>query len=1135
MSAGVGGSRGELRRVIRLLIRFSGGRRLYVLALMMLVFEAITAVFQPYPLAFLIDFLQGERSGLSIDLPLLSGTRSQTVAVLTIGLILLTMINSLGDSLAEIYLARGGRDLGYNLRATLHAHLQRLSLAFHDQRMTGDMLTRVTSDVTALEDFVVKSVSDLAGSILVLTGTLAFLLWRSWVVAVIAVLIVPVLALVSNHYSQRIKSASKRQRASEGDLASAAQEMLSSIRVIQTYGRAEYETERFAVQSRLARDAALDTAGLQARFSWVVAVLEAVAISAVVWAGLWLIDRRTITIGTLVLFTVLIQNMFKPTRKIIREWSTIGKIFASVERIAEVLDRRPSVADLPDAVPAPAFVGELVFDGVAFSYRPDVEDEGEVGAVDRVALRDVTFSVAPGQVFALVGHSGAGKSTIAQLIPRLYDPDEGVVRIDGRDVRSFTLESLRSQIGVVLQDTVLFSGTVADNIAYGRPDATREQVVEAAVRANADGFIRELPEGYDTVLGERAANLSGGQRQRLAIARAFVRDAPILILDEPTTGLDAAATEQVLLGLRSLMAGKTTVIVTHHLSLIRSADRILVVDDGRIVEQGSHDELLAAGGRYAEYHALQTEPDGARSAAGESGRLDDDGLDVGTLDDGGLDQHGDEGPEEVRTHLVHAVASAASTVGDAADVRSLARAMALLDPNVPPAQSRAPAALDATPELSARLPGLAAALDPVQAGAALQARLLAPDVRLESCRPGKLLYLGDEGCSLRYEVEVRLPSGQRTEALVLGRVLADQAAAERYARSLEPLVRSLGARGHPMGPAFAVFPSGLVAHWFPIDPDLPGLVGATDPTRVAPVLRAAGLDVDGCTPRLGHYGRRHRCVLRYELEGPDVGSSTVFGKVWSDGRGERVEDTLRALAAVPDLQVPPFVGYVREMHLALLGALPGRPALATALRAGNGNGTIGRLVDAAAQAAARMHGCGSRSGPHRTIDDELSELRGLVELVGPVAPALADRLEGVLEVIAAAAAATDPQPLQFSHGDFTPSQVLSDGERCGVLDFDGSALAEPALDLGQYLAYLRLTLAKHGGHPEQAEELARRFVASYRAEAGGEHDEARVQVYECISLMRTAVHAWQKLKPARAAMVLDLLTDRSACLAPARS
>jgi ATP-binding cassette, subfamily B, bacterial len=333
-------------------------------------------------------------------------------------------------------------------------------------------------------------------------------------------------------------------------------------------------------------------------------VMEALAIGAVVWAGLWLIDRGTITIGMLVLFTVLIQNMFKPTRKIIKEWSTIGKIFASVERISEVLDREPTVYDVPDAVEAPPFRGELAFEDVDFAYRVDIEDE--VGDEARVALRDISFRVPAGQVVALVGHSGAGKSTIAQLIPRLYDPDKGWVCIDDVDIRTYTLDSLRAQISVVLQETLLFSGTVADNIAYGRADATREQIVEAAVRANADGFIRELPDGYDTRLGERAANLSGGQRQRIAIARAFIRNAPLLILDEPTTGLDAMATEQVLEGLRSLMQGKTTVIITHDLNLIRSADCILVIDDGRIVEVGEHRGLLELGGTYAGYHDVQS-------------------------------------------------------------------------------------------------------------------------------------------------------------------------------------------------------------------------------------------------------------------------------------------------------------------------------------------------------------------------------------------------------------------------------------------------------------------------------------------------------------------------------------------------
>jgi ABC-type multidrug transport system fused ATPase/permease subunit len=284
------------------------------------------------------------------------------------------------------------------------------------------------------------------------------------------------------------------------------------------------------------------------------------------------------------------------------------------------------VVDAPNAAPAPTFTGHISFHDVNFAYQLEAEDvDKKGGSSRRVALREVNFSIQPGQVFALVGHSGAGKSTIAQLIPRLYDPDTGIVRIDGLDIRRLTLESLRSQISVVLQDTVLFSSSVADNIAYGRADATRDEIIEAAIRANADTFIRELPHGYDTMLGERAANLSGGQRQRLAIARAFIRNTPILILDEPTTGLDAFASEQVLLGLRSLMRGKTTVIMTHNLNLIRSADCILVVDQGRIMEKGTHDELLATGRIYAEYYAKQ---------GGPLRELDDPAPAVINLDDG---------------------------------------------------------------------------------------------------------------------------------------------------------------------------------------------------------------------------------------------------------------------------------------------------------------------------------------------------------------------------------------------------------------------------------------------------------------------------------------------------------------------
>src|SRR6266508_3859715 len=296
--------------------------------------------------------------------------------------------------------------------------------------------------------------------------------------------------------------------------------------------------------------------------------------------------------------------MFKPTKKIIKEWNTVGKIYASVERIGEILDRTPAVMDTPKAIEAPRFTGNVGFNHVSFAYMPDAEDvkPGETPQ-PRLALSDVSFTIAPGEVVALVGGSGAGKSTIVQLLPRLYDPHAGQVTIDGHDIREFTLESLRAQMSMVLQETVLFTGSVADNIAYGRADATREEVIAAAMQANAHEFIEKLPKGYDTELGERAASLSGGQRQRLAIARAFIRNSPILILDEPTTGLDAESTDLVLLALRSLMKGKSTIIVSHDLNLIRHANKIVVIKQGQVEQIGTHKELLTSGGLYADlYH-----------------------------------------------------------------------------------------------------------------------------------------------------------------------------------------------------------------------------------------------------------------------------------------------------------------------------------------------------------------------------------------------------------------------------------------------------------------------------------------------------------------------------------------------------
>jgi ATP-binding cassette, subfamily B, bacterial len=626
----------NLSRLVGFIARFSGNsRRMLILSLIMLILEAVTSLSIPIVVPeYVVNYVTQQIGHIpakpesAVPLSLLSsvGIDSgidpvvETLILVTLGIVGLTMINSLCDSLTEIYLAQGGRGVGYNMRVFLYGHLQKLSLSFHNQSRTGDVLTRVTSDVAAVEDFIISNLSDLLGSVVFLFSALVLVFWRArqvwkdsgeigvFLIPLVALLVIPLLAVVTNYFSGRIKAASKRLRSSEGELASAAQEMLASIRVVQVYGQGSYEQSLFSGQSQKAMNAALDTAAYQARFSWVVGVLGAVTTAAIIWIGVGLIrnDTSSIQVGTLAVFIAWIDSMFKPTRKLIAQWNAFGKLYASLERIGDIMDLKPEVRDEPDAIPAPPLHGHLEFRNVVFSY-PSIEPSKKGGdKKTRPTLNGLSFTVQPGQVVAVVGHTGAGKSTIAQLIPRLYDPNEGQILIDGHDIRKFTLESLRAEMSMVLQESILFTGSIVENIAYGRPDASGPEIIEAAKDANADEFISKFPDGYYTILGERGSNLSGGQRQRIAIARAFIRNTSILILDEPTTGLDAESTDLVLQALRKLMKDKTTIIISHELNLIRKADKIIVIKEGEIEQMGTHDELIRAGGLYANLYAMQS-------------------------------------------------------------------------------------------------------------------------------------------------------------------------------------------------------------------------------------------------------------------------------------------------------------------------------------------------------------------------------------------------------------------------------------------------------------------------------------------------------------------------------------------------
>jgi subfamily B ATP-binding cassette protein MsbA len=405
-------------------------------------------------------------------------------------------------------------------------------------------------------------------------------------------------------FTRRIKQASRALRKKEAEIVSTLQEVLSSIRIVKAFGREEYEQKRFEEESIESVDLALRARDIKAKLSPAVDIIVACGTALVLWFGARQVLNGTLTPGVLVVFFLYLGKMYKPMRELSKMSDTYSKALVGWERISDFLAIDLQVRDLPGACNAPGFNGEIELEHLNFGYLPD-----------RMVLKDVCLKVKPGQVAALVGATGSGKSTLISLIPRFYDPQAGTVKIDGVDIRKYKRKTVRQQISLVLQETLLFRAPIWQNIAYGRSEATHDEIVQAARLANASEFIERLPEGYNTMIGERGVTLSGGQRQRVAIARAIIRNSPILILDEPSTGLDAASEKLVLEGLGRLMEGRTTIMVAHRLATIQKADVIFVLKDGAIHEQGTHQELLSAGGLYAQFYRLQSEKEHEESEA----------------------------------------------------------------------------------------------------------------------------------------------------------------------------------------------------------------------------------------------------------------------------------------------------------------------------------------------------------------------------------------------------------------------------------------------------------------------------------------------------------------------------------------
>ncbi|HJT64804.1 MAG TPA: ABC transporter ATP-binding protein [Pyrinomonadaceae bacterium] len=582
------------------------------LAFLAVLGETATDLLDPWPLKIVFDHIFGNKK----IPPWLSGILASTFGVDKTGVLhfavaAVIVIAFLGavSAYAEKYLTTSvGQWVMHDLRRALYHHIQRLSLAYHDRKSTGDLISTVTADIDAIQDFISQALLGIVVSVLTLVGMLAVMFYIDWRFTLIALSVTPFLFIVVYTYTHRIKQASRDLRKKEGEVVSVVAEVLSSIRVVKAFAREDYEEERFTRQSLESVEMALKARGLKAKLAPVVEVIVAVGTCLVLWYGVNLVMTNQMTTGSLLVFLFYLGKMYKPMKDLSKMTDTMSKASVGYERIHQVIETEDTVRNLPGAKKAPKLRGEIEFEHVGFGYT-----EGYA------TLTDLNFKVAPGQLAALVGPTGAGKTTIISLIGRFYDPQTGAVKIDGKDIREYKMKSLRKQMSFVLQETLLFKATIWQNIAYGKPEASREEILRAAKLANADEFISRLPEQYDTMVGEKGVTLSGGQRQRIAIARAIIRDAPILILDEPTSGLDAASEELVFDALNRLMEGKTAIVIAHRLATVRRADVIFVLERGTIVERGTHDELLAAGGLYSRLYEIQFRDEEAAQLSAISG------------------------------------------------------------------------------------------------------------------------------------------------------------------------------------------------------------------------------------------------------------------------------------------------------------------------------------------------------------------------------------------------------------------------------------------------------------------------------------------------------------------------------------
>ncbi len=574
-------------------------KKLVIVILFAMLLETLISLATPWPLKIIIDnvighhALPGALAWMDTFFP--AEKKIQLAAVAALSFIVITAIGSFAGFVDNYYNERVAQYVADDLRKKMYHHLQHLSLSYYDSHQTGKLLSTITADVSTIQDFASSTLLNILVDLLTIVGMVGIMFYLNSDFTLVALAVTPFLLFFVARFKKTMKKATREVRKDQSNMFVVMQQGLESIRAVNAFGRQDLEEDRLKKASHETMYAALKARKVKSVLSPVVTITVAACTAFVLWRGASLVLNGIMTVGALTVFIWYMSKFFSPVQDLAKMTSTVAQVTVALERIQAILDTTTITFQKPDAVKPGKLNGDITFENVCFSYDPESP-----------VLSDFDLSIKCGQRIGICGPTGSGKSTIVSLIARFYDPTKGRVMIDGTDISDYTLDGLREQIGFVLQDTVLFYGSIRENIAYGRPGATDEEIIEAAKLANADEFIAKMPHGYDTLVGERGVTLSGGQRQRIGIARAVVRNSPILILDEPTASLDSESEKTVMEALEKLMIGRTVIIIAHRLSTIRDADKIIVLNKGLVAEQGTHEELLEKGEIYSELYNAQS-------------------------------------------------------------------------------------------------------------------------------------------------------------------------------------------------------------------------------------------------------------------------------------------------------------------------------------------------------------------------------------------------------------------------------------------------------------------------------------------------------------------------------------------------